>query len=110
MGITAATCLPVNLRHTSQLLSQTPLLCDSAPVRPQDYALSPQANQRKGGLLCLAAAAVGLGDAGAAHLHSIVPPVLDSFTDQDSRVRYYACEVRAHSAQGSVWRSLSHLG
>jgi Vacuolar 14 Fab1-binding region len=59
----------------------------------QDYALSPQANQRKGGLLCLAAAAVGLGDAGSAHLQSIVPPVLDSFTDQDSRVRYYACEV-----------------
>lgn len=59
----------------------------------EDYALSPQANQRKGGLLCLAAAAVGLGDAGAAHLHSIVPPVLDSFTDQDSRVRYYACEA-----------------
>ena len=23
----------------------------------------------------------------------IVPPVLDSFTDQDSRVRYYACEA-----------------
>lgn len=59
----------------------------------QDYALSPQANQRKGGLLCLAAAAVGLGDAGSAHLQTIVPPVLDSFTDQDSRVRYYACEV-----------------
>ncbi len=59
----------------------------------QDYALSPQANQRKGGLLCLAAAAVGLSEAGAAYLPRIVPPVLDSFTDQDSRVRYYACEV-----------------
>jgi hypothetical protein len=23
----------------------------------------------------------------------IVPPVLQSFTDQDSRVRYYACEA-----------------
>lgn len=23
----------------------------------------------------------------------IVPPVLNSFTDQDSRVRYYACEA-----------------
>jgi Vacuolar 14 Fab1-binding region len=75
----------------------------------QDYALSPQANQRKGGLLCLAAAAVGLGDAGSAHLQTIVPPVLDSFTDQDSRVRYYACEVTcatllcvSHAAAGAA--------
>ena len=34
----------------------------------QDYALSPQSNQRKGGLLCLAAAAVGLGDHAAPFL------------------------------------------
>jgi len=26
-------------------------------------------------------------------LQKIVPPVLNSFTDQDSRVRYYACEA-----------------
>lgn len=59
----------------------------------QDYARNPQANQRKGGLLCLAAAAVGLGEKGGPYLHLIVPPVLDSFTEQDSRVRYYSCEV-----------------
>ena len=28
----------------------------------------------------------------APYLHEIVPPVLACFTDQDARVRYYACE------------------
>lgn len=69
----------------------------------------------QGGLIGLAAATVGLAGEAAQHLHvrtlfplplcvctltsgsavlqSIVPPVLRSFTDQDSRVRYYACEA-----------------
>lgn len=29
----------------------------------------------------------------ARHLNEIVPPVLACFTDQDARVRYYACEA-----------------
>ncbi|WIA13429.1 hypothetical protein OEZ85_007009 [Tetradesmus obliquus] len=58
-----------------------------------EYAFSAQANHRKGALLCLAAAAVGLGEPSEAYLRQIVPPVLASFTDQDSRVRYYACEA-----------------
>lgn len=32
----------------------------------------------------------------------IVPPVLDSFSDQDSRVRYYACEALYNIAKVSV--------
>ncbi|KAJ9506549.1 hypothetical protein QJQ45_019610, partial [Haematococcus lacustris] len=47
----------------------------------------------KGALLCLAAAAVALGEPTEEHLRHIVPPVLASFTDADSRVRYYACEA-----------------
>lgn len=47
----------------------------------------------QGALLCLAASAVGLGDPTEVHLRQIVPPVLASFTDQDARVRYYACEA-----------------
>ena len=38
----------------------------------------------------------GAQPAAAAHLRApqkIVPPVLQSFIDQDSRVRYYACEA-----------------
>ncbi|KAH9320795.1 hypothetical protein KI387_015434, partial [Taxus chinensis] len=46
-----------------------------------------------GGLIGLAAATVGLASEAAPHLEQIVPPVLNSFTDQDSRVRYYACEA-----------------
>lgn len=60
-----------------------------------EFAFSPAANHRKGALLCLAAAAVGLADApgGEQHLRQIVPPILASFTDQDARVRYYGERV-----------------
>nr|GMD23423.1 protein VAC14 homolog isoform X1 [Ipomoea batatas]GMD24801.1 protein VAC14 homolog isoform X1 [Ipomoea batatas] len=58
-----------------------------------EYAQSPQANHRKGGLIGLAAATVGLTTEASQHLEQIVPPVLDSFSDQDGRVRYYACEA-----------------
>lgn len=58
-----------------------------------DFALSPQSNHRKGGLIGLAAATMGLGSEAVQHLEKIIPPVLNSFTDQDSRVRYYACEA-----------------
>ncbi|KAK2399604.1 PtdIns(3,5)P(2) sythesis regulation factor [Trifolium repens] len=58
-----------------------------------EFTYSPQANHRKGGLISLAAATVGLTNGAAQHLEQIVPPVLNSFSDQDSRVRYYACEA-----------------
>ncbi|XP_051149030.1 protein VAC14 homolog [Andrographis paniculata] len=58
-----------------------------------EYTYSPQANHRKGGLIGLAAATVGLTSEAAQHLDQIIPPVLNSFSDQDSRVRYYACEA-----------------
>eukprot|EP00250_Pteridium_aquilinum_P009774 c18928_g1_i1 orf=170-2287(+) len=58
-----------------------------------EFAMSPQANNRKGGLIGLAAATVGLAGEAAQHLEQIVPPVLNSLVDQDSRVRYYACEA-----------------
>nr|VDC60350.1 unnamed protein product [Brassica rapa] len=59
----------------------------------KEFAKSPQANHRKGGLIGLAAVTVGLATEAAQYLEQIVPPVIDSFTDQDSRVRYYACEA-----------------
>ncbi|KAK4542430.1 hypothetical protein RGQ29_033189 [Quercus rubra] len=58
-----------------------------------EFTYSAQANHRKGGLIGLAAATVGLTSEAAQHLEQIVPPVLNSFSDQDSRVRYYACEA-----------------
>uniref|UniRef100_A0A6N2KRK8 Vacuolar protein 14 C-terminal Fig4-binding domain-containing protein n=1 Tax=Salix viminalis TaxID=40686 RepID=A0A6N2KRK8_SALVM len=58
-----------------------------------EFTYSPQANHRKGGLIGLAAATVGLTTEASQHLEQIVRPVLFSFADQDSRVRYYACEA-----------------
>ncbi|KAK2784625.1 hypothetical protein FQN53_008343 [Emmonsiellopsis sp. PD_33] len=52
-----------------------------------------QPHTRNGGLIGLAAASIALGsDEVAPYLCEIVPPVLACFTDQDARVRYYACE------------------
>ncbi len=81
-----------------------------------------QPHARNGGLIGLAAAAIALGPVSgnqvvpvnAAHqstqdlaryLAEIVPPVLACFTDQDARVRYYACESMyniAKVAKGEV--------
>ncbi|CAI9779134.1 unnamed protein product [Fraxinus pennsylvanica] len=58
-----------------------------------EFTYSPQANHRKGGLIGLAAATVALSSEASQHLEQIVRPVLYSFSDQDSRVRYYACEA-----------------
>ena len=59
----------------------------------QDFACSTHANYRKGGLIGLAATAVGLAHQDTStHLKKLVPPVLVCFSDPDSRVRYYACE------------------
>jgi vacuole morphology and inheritance protein 14 len=57
-----------------------------------DFAYSIVPNSRNGGLISLAAAAIALGPNVDKYLEDIVPPVLSCFSDQDSRVRYYACE------------------
>ncbi|KAJ5344554.1 hypothetical protein N7452_002558 [Penicillium brevicompactum] len=59
-----------------------------------DYAYAVhQPHARNGGLIGLAAASIALGSEGVApYLSEIVPPVLACFSDQDARVRYYACE------------------
>ena len=58
-----------------------------------DYAYSVhQPHARNGGLIGLAAAAIALGAEVPPYLSLIVPPVLACFSDQDARVRYYACE------------------
>lgn len=58
-----------------------------------DYAYAVhQPHARNGGLIGLAAAAIALGVDVARYLRDIVPPVLACFSDQDARVRYYACE------------------
>uniref|UniRef100_A0A1D1ZXQ0 Vacuolar protein 14 C-terminal Fig4-binding domain-containing protein n=2 Tax=Auxenochlorella protothecoides TaxID=3075 RepID=A0A1D1ZXQ0_AUXPR len=74
-----------------------------------NYALSAKANARKGGLLCLAASAVGMASAPGAHgevvaeamMPRLVPPILSSFTDPDARVRYYALEALYNVAKST---------
>ena len=69
-------------------------------VLGHDYTQSNMSNYRKGGLIGLAATALGLANEAHRWLHLLLPPVLRSFTDQDSRVRYYACEVLPTCACG----------
>ena len=58
----------------------------------QDFASSTNANHRKGGLIGLAATAIGLMHEAHNYLDTLLPPVLHCFDDPESRVRYYACE------------------
>ncbi|CAG8506780.1 429_t:CDS:10 [Ambispora gerdemannii] len=78
----------------------------------QEFAYSVNANARNGGLIALAAASIALGQDVAAYLDDIVPPVLACFADQDSRVRYYACESMyniAKVAKGEILRYFNEV-
>ncbi|RWA07559.1 hypothetical protein EKO27_g7554 [Xylaria grammica] len=81
-------------------------LCD-------EYAYAVhQPHARNGGLIGLAAAAIALGPDLPRYLEIIVPPVLACFTDQDARVRYYACESMyniAKVAKGEILRYFNHI-
>ncbi|KAK4099914.1 ARM repeat-containing protein [Parathielavia hyrcaniae] len=71
-----------------------------------------QPHARNGGLIGLAAAAIALGPELARYLEVIVPPVLACFTDQDARVRYYACEAMyniAKVAKGEILIYFNHI-
>ncbi|KAI0012409.1 vacuole morphology and inheritance protein [Xylariaceae sp. FL0662B] len=71
-----------------------------------------QPHARNGGLIGLAAAAIALGSELPKYLETIVPPVLACFTDQDARVRYYACESMyniAKVAKGEILRYFNHI-
>mmetsp|Transcript_10429 Transcript_10429/g.26235 ORF Transcript_10429/g.26235 Transcript_10429/m.26235 type:complete len:725 (-) Transcript_10429:67-2241(-) len=65
------------------------------------FIRSSNANWRKGGLIALAAVSIGLGADTYRMMTEIIPPVLSCFSDQDSRVRYYACESMYNIARMS---------
>ncbi|GIY11278.1 protein VAC14 homolog [Caerostris extrusa] len=74
-------------------------------VLGQDFTLSQNVNSRKGGLIGLAAMSVALGKDTSLYVDDLVQPVLSCFNDQDTRVRYYACETLYNVikvARGSV--------
>lgn len=65
-------------------------------VLRREFVCSTNVNARNGGLIGLAATAIGLSqvlDNIADYLTELVPPVLSCFADNDSRARYYACEA-----------------
>ena len=61
-------------------------------VLSKDFCTSMNANYRKGGLIGIAATAIGLMGNTRLYLDAMLPPVLQCFDDPESRVRYYACE------------------
>lgn len=61
-------------------------------VLGQDFATSQNPHTRKGGLIGLAAIAVGLGKDTGQYTEELIHPILACFCDSDLRVRYYACE------------------
>ena len=61
-------------------------------VLSKDFCTSMNSNYRKGGLVGLAATAIGLMQNSKNFLPVLLPPVLHCFDDPESRVRYYACE------------------
>lgn len=58
----------------------------------QEFTRSRNVHHRKGGLIGLAACAIGLVPDIDRFLHLLIPPVLECFDDPESRVCYYACE------------------
>lgn len=78
----------------------------------QDFCRSTNANHRKGGLIGLAATAIGLMHKAHLYLDTLLPPVLHCFDDPESRVRYYACESLyniAKVARGHILRFFNQI-
>ncbi|KAJ3168387.1 hypothetical protein HDU87_001186 [Geranomyces variabilis] len=113
-----AAALDVERLIRDALLLTTP---DQPPTRVslilktliEDFAYSSLPNARNGGLIALAAAAIALGTTELCrHLDAIIPPILSCFTDQDSRVRYYACESMynvAKVARGDILKYFNEV-
>jgi vacuole morphology and inheritance protein 14 len=75
----------------------------------KDFCTSMNSNYRKGGLMGLAATAIGLMQNTPAFLSLLLPPVLHCFDDPESRVRYYACESLYNIAKVSRQPILSYF-
>ena len=61
-------------------------------VLGSEFAISQNPHMRKGGLIGLAAMAIGLGNKTGVYTPDLISPILTCLSDADSRVRYYACE------------------
>jgi vacuole morphology and inheritance protein 14 len=75
----------------------------------QEFTYSVFPNSRNGGLIGLAAVAIALGPDVVTFLGDLIPPVLSCLSDQDSRVRYYACESLYNIAKVGKVDSLQYF-
>jgi len=82
-------------------------------VLSKDFCTSMNSNYRKGGLVGLAATAIGLGphmaQGGNRFLELLLPPILHCFDDPEARVRYYACESLYNVAKVSRQSVLAYF-
>ncbi|KAI9486945.1 MAG: vacuolar protein 14 C-terminal Fig4p binding-domain-containing protein [Benjaminiella poitrasii] len=78
----------------------------------QEFVYSNNPYARYGGLIGLAATSIALGPGVSKYLDIIVPPILSCFSNQDQKVRYYACESMyniAKVAKGEVLRYFNSI-
>lgn len=100
------------LVKTLQQKSDTDRICSVIALLGQDFATSTNTNHRKGGLIGLAATAIGLMPDIFLYLDALLPPVLHCLDDPESRVRYYSCESLyniAKVARGDVLRYFNQI-
>eukprot|EP00970_Alexandrium_tamarense_P015454 scaffold5185_cov198-Alexandrium_tamarense.AAC.2 len=89
-----------------------PMIQSIIAVLAKDFCTSMNANYRKGGLIGIAATAIGLMGNTRQFLEGLLFPVLHCFDDPESRVRYYACESLyniAKVARGSILRYFNQI-
>jgi vacuole morphology and inheritance protein 14 len=75
----------------------------------KEFCTSMNSNYRKGGLVGLAATAIGLMQHARTYLDLLLPPVLHCFDDPEARVRYYACESLYNIAKVSRQSILAYF-
>lgn len=100
------------LVKTLQQKSDTDRICSVIALLGQDFATSTNTNHRKGGLIGLAATAIGLMPDIFLYLDALLPPVLHCLDDPERRVRYYSCESLyniAKVARGDVLRYFNQI-
>uniref|UniRef100_A0A0A9X6L4 Protein VAC14 homolog n=1 Tax=Lygus hesperus TaxID=30085 RepID=A0A0A9X6L4_LYGHE len=58
-----------------------------------EFTMSQNPNFKKGGLMGLAAVAIALGKDSAEYAEHLIRPILTNFSDNETKIRYFACEA-----------------
>lgn len=78
-------------------------------VLSKEFVSSSNPNAKRGGVIGLAATAIGLGKDSRVPLQTLLNPVLSAFKDPDSRTRYSACEALYNIVKMTRNTILQHL-